>query len=149
MPRATISRDTVRHDLRTCEGGWIELRQLSYDEMLERRDGGSKIVMEQMGVKRNSDMNRMAVELANKWSNHFTFPRCIVDHNLEDENGNKLDFRKPQVVFKTLDPKIGAEIEQLIDALNQEADDAEDFPKPANSSSANGETPPEGSTEPN
>jgi hypothetical protein len=146
MPRATVGRDTVRHDLRTCSGGWVELRQLSYDEMLERRDGGSKIVMEQYGVRRNSDASRMAVQLANKWSNHFTFPRCIVSHNLEDESGTLLDFSKPELVFKTLDPKVGAEIEQLIDALNQEADEDEDFTTAQDSSSANGEMPPSDST---
>lgn len=124
MPIATRKTEIVHHDLKTCEGGFIELRQLSYDEMLERRDGATQILMER-GVK-NDPNAQMAIKIANKWSNHYTFPRCIVNHNLDDENGNKLDFSRPDAVFKTLDPKVGAEIERLIDDLNQEADD-EDF----------------------
>jgi len=137
---ASKKRDTVRHDLKSVEGGWIEIRQLSYDEMLERRDGASKILMETGGSRRNAASQKMAIQLANKWSNHFTFPRCIVDHNLSDEETEKkYDFSKPDVVFKSLDPKVGTEIESLIDELNQEAEEEEDFTEPSNLSSQDGQ----------
>lgn len=47
MPKATVSHDRVRHDLKTCEGGWVELRQLSYSEILARRDGVTRMSLEQ------------------------------------------------------------------------------------------------------
>lgn len=133
MPVATRKQETIKHDLKTCEGGWVELRQLSYDEMLERRDGATQILMER-GV-RNDTAPQMAIKIANKWSNQFTFPRCITDHNLTDDNNVQLNFSKPQEVFRYLDPKVGAEIERLIDELNQEADENEDFTTVSNSSS--------------
>jgi hypothetical protein len=137
MPRATVKRDTVRRDLKSCPGGYVELRQLSYDEMLERRDGGSKYVIEQLGVRSDAtDNNRMAVQIANKWSNYYTFPRCVVSHNLTDEDDNPIDFSKPEKAFQTLDPKVGAEIEREIDALNQESDIPTDFTPLSNSSSS-------------
>src|SRR5215471_11084816 len=104
MPVATRKAATIKHDLHSCEGGWVELRQLSYDEMLERRDGGIKVVMEQ-SQGRNVDP-KTSMQIANKWSNYFSFPRCIVDHNLTDENGVPLDFGKPEQVFRFLDPRV-------------------------------------------
>lgn len=130
MPVATVKRDLIRRDLRTVEGGWVDLRPLSYDEVLERRDGGIKILMEQAPGK-NVD-SKTSMQIANKWSNHFTFPRCVAGHNLTDENGVALDFSKPEFLFKFLDPKIGSEIEELIDELNQEDEDVEDFPPAPN-----------------
>lgn len=118
MPVATRKSELVRRDLNTCPGGYVVLRQLSYDEMLERRDGGLRIMMEKAG---RADIDpHVAIQLANKWSNYFTFPRAIVEHNLTDENGVALDFSRPELVFKHLDPKVGAEIERYIDELNQE-----------------------------
>lgn len=129
--------DTVRRDLRTCPpDGYVVLRQLSFDEMLERRDGATKVLMERGVGGRNADA-KMAVQIANKWSNHFSFPRCIVEHNLTDENGTLFDFSEKGIAatFKMLDPKVGAEIETLVDELNQEEEEPEDFTKQPSSSS--------------
>lgn len=145
MPVATRKTAIVHHDLKTCEGGYVELRQLSYDEMLERRDGATQILMER-GVK-NEPAPQMAIKIANKWSNEFTFPRCIVDHNLTDDKGVQLDFSKPAFVFTHLDPKVGAEIERLIDELNQEGEEDEDFTPASNSSSQIEENSPNGTSE--
>lgn len=135
MPRATVSSETVRRELKSCPpDGYVVLRQLSYDEMLERRDGGSKYIMEQMGGSNAGMDNKIAVEMANKWSNHYSFPRCIVEHNLLDDDDNLIDFSKPAEAFKKLNPRVGMEIERLIDNLNQEAEPGEDFtPQPGSS----------------
>lgn len=132
MPVATRKLETERKELKSLEGGYVELRQLSYDEMLERRDGATKMLMERGA---NNADSRMAVQIANKWSNYYTFPKCIVDHNLTDENGVPLDFKKPDAVFKVLDPRVGAEIESYIDAMNQEEEPPADFTPPQNGSS--------------
>lgn len=132
MPVATRKLETERKELKSLEGGYVELRQLSYDEMLERRDGATKMLMERGA---NNADSRMAVQIANKWSNYYTFPKCIVDHNLTDENNIPLDFKKPDAVFKVLDPRVGAEIESYIDAMNQEEEPPADFTPPQNGSS--------------
>lgn len=132
MPVATRKIESVRYDLKSLPGAYVELRQLSYDEMLERRDGATQILMER-GVK-NTDSQQMNVKVLNRWSNQYSFPRCITDHNLTNEDGVPLDFSKPEHVFKLLDPKVGAEIEALIDKMNQEDEVGEDFqPAPASS----------------
>lgn len=133
MPVGTRKIETVKYDLKTLPGGYVELRQLSYDEMLERRDGATQILMER-GIK-NADSQQMNVKVLNRWSNQYSFPRCIVEHNITDDQGVLLDFSKPERVFPMLDPKLGAEIESLIDKLNQEDEVDEDFtPAPASSS---------------
>jgi len=139
MPVATRKQETVRKDLKSLEGAFVELRQLSYDEMLERRDGATKMLME----RGDTAQGQMAVQIANKWSNHYTFPRCIVDHNLTDENNVTLDFRRPELVFKHLDPRVGQEIERYIDEMNNEEEASPDFTPVQNGS------PQEETTQPN
>src|SRR5262245_32755729 len=132
MPVATRKQELVRKDLKSLEGAFVELRQLSYDEMLERRDGATKMLMERGDNNANA---QMAVQIANKWSNYYTFPRCIVEHNLTDDNGVALDFRRPELVFKHLDPRVGQEIERYIDEMNNEEEPSPDFTNAQNGSS--------------
>ena len=145
MPVATRKAETVRHDLKSLPGAWVELRQLSYDEMLERRDGATQILMER-GI-RNADSNQMAVKVLNRWSNQYSFPRCIVGHNITDEAGTPLDFKNPDKTFPILDPKIGAEIESFIDKMNQEDEVGEDFTSPPDSALPNESMPPKNGSE--
>jgi len=129
MPVGTRRNEPIKHDLRTLPpDGYVVLRQLSYDEMLERRDGATKMLMERGPSGRNAD-SKMAVQIANRWSNRFSFPRCIQEHNITDDNGVALDFseRSIDMTFKILDPRIGAEIERLIDEMNNEEEVEEDF----------------------
>lgn len=134
MPRATVTTDTQRKDLKTLEGAFVELRQLSFDEMLERRDKAMKMSM-QAQTRNAKDPGTINLDSAQQWARHFEFSRCIVDHNLEDENGNKLDFSN-RMTLRVLDPKVGAEIERYVDELNQEDEESfEDFTKRLSSSS--------------
>jgi hypothetical protein len=52
----------------------------------------------------------------------------VVDHNLEDADGRKLDFRN-LADFDNLDPRIGEEIGKLLDELNnfEDEDDQGNF----------------------
>lgn len=140
MPRATVSQETVRIELTTCEGGYVELRTLSYYEMMQRRDIMARISTEQTGSSR-SRSTKQVMEMMNAAVTQFEFENCIRNHNLEDENGVLLDFRNP-LALRSLDPKIGAEIGRHIDSLNKD-DDAEDLdssPIAATLSSQDGET---------
>jgi hypothetical protein len=52
----------------------------------------------------------------------FDFRACVVDHNLEDEAGQKLNLTNP-LHIDMLDPRIGEEIAGFIDKMNNfEAD---------------------------
>jgi hypothetical protein len=75
-------------------------------------------------------MQKIDLETMSRWTRQFEFSNCIVDHNLEDEHGVKLDFTNP-MTLSVLDPKVGEEIEQYIEELNMEGDEEslEDFMK--------------------
>ncbi|SRR6266576_1556773 len=142
MPRATVSTEAIRYDLRSLPGGFVSLKQLSFGEMLQRRDRALRYTQEM--TQGNGNIGKMQIDILNEFSRQHDFPRCIVDHNLEDDQGNKLDFgeRMIKMTLAVLDPRIGSEIESLIDKLNQDEFDPEDFTTPAESpSTTTGSTP--------
>lgn len=127
MPKATVSHDTIRKDLKTCPGGYVELRTLSFHEMQTRQSIAAKLWTESSTSKRKRDKEetvRSQLEIMNVAATEYEFRNCIVGHNLEDDNGDLIDFTKPMQAWR-LDPKIGAEIARYIDELNQE--DEEDL----------------------
>lgn len=124
MPVATGSNETERHDLKTAPpDGFVELRRMTYGEFIKRREMLSGMRMQGKGKDAEA-----VLQLANEKVTQFEFSRCIVDHNLEDESGRKLNLSKVQD-FSQLDTRIGQEIGQLIDEMNQlHAEDDEGFP---------------------
>jgi len=121
MPRATATQETERFELETLPDGFVELRRLSYGEMLHRRDIGSTMRTGQ-GRKAGIEFDTDALEIQ-----HYEFSKCIVDHNLEDENGTKLNFSNKADIVK-LDPRVAGEIETLIFKMTN-PEDSEDLPK--------------------
>lgn len=124
MPKATVSQETERRNLKSCPpDGFVELRTLSFHEMNTRADIAARMYQEQRvatkGRKSNEDeVVRGYFEIMNVAVTEFEFRNCITDHNLEDDNGNLLDFTRPMQAWR-LDPKIGQEIGRYIDELNQ------------------------------
>lgn len=114
MPKATTNvNDTEKFDLKTCEGGFVVLRRMNYGELLERRTLAGKLNFQ--GGKGDT---QAYINVANRLVTEFEFKNCIVDHNLENESGQPLDFRSG-VTISLLDPRIGDEISSLIDSMNQ------------------------------
>jgi len=120
MPRAVVDVGlTERYDLETLpansieEGGWVELRRMSYGEFLKRRDMISKTSFEGQGKDTKATM-----EMAQEIVTRYEFQTCIVDHNLLDANDKPIDFRSTKA-FSTLDPRIGEEIASYIDKMNK------------------------------
>jgi hypothetical protein len=64
------------------------------------------------------------ISMLQKAATQIDFQHCIVDHNLEDENERKLDFRSFSDI-DSLDPRIGEEISSLIDEMNNFASEEE------------------------
>lgn len=122
MPRATADT-TERHrkDLKTCEGGYVEARRLTYGEKLQRRAMVSGLRVE-AGKKGEKKDFAGEMKLITEESTVFDFVRCILDHNLEDADGNKLALNSP-IAIATLDPRIGEEIDQFLSELNNFEDD--------------------------
>lgn len=135
MPKATVSKQHVRIELESCPGGYVILQMMSYGSTLERLDGASTIVVQ--GDAEEVDSTKMMLETMQTWARQFEFRTCIVDHNLEDDNGNKLDFAN-RLTFDILDPSVGREIQEAIDQLNGESGDKKmrDFTDAASLSSA-------------
>ena len=129
MPRATVNvQDTERFELESLpaangeEAGFVELRRLSYGQVLERRDLGAKVAVEFDRTARRTEDMTMVTEMVQQKVTEYEYKHCIVNHNLEDDKGKLLNFNNPEHI-KLLDPRVGAEISQLIDALNDwEAD---------------------------
>lgn len=158
MPVATINTEEyTKHDLKSAPpDGFVMLRPLPYAMIVLRRDKAMRMRMIQERAKRNQPAPTSQVidlEQQSDWTTEFDFTYCIGDHNLTDKNGEKLQFNDPRqlrLVLKSLDPKIGLEIEQAIDRLNQEEDDEllEDFMRRRElSSEAEVSKSPTGSTE--
>lgn len=119
MPKATTNiSDTERYELKTCPEGYVVLRRLSYGEMIERRSLSGKLNLNASPGKGKTQDVQAFIQMANRLVTEFEFKNCIVDHNLTDENDIALDFRKA-TTLERLDPRVGDEISQYIDAMNQ------------------------------
>jgi len=116
MPRATHNPDlTEQFDLDSLEGGFVTLRKMTYGERIKVREMSMKLSMQATttaGMQQDLD-----IEMTQLRVDEFEFAKSIVDHNLEDEEGKKLNFQKPGVIG-TLDPAIGTEIGVLIARFN-------------------------------
>jgi hypothetical protein len=139
MPRATVSSEAIQIDLKSCEGGFVLIKQLPYHEMLVRRDRAARYSLDQQ-----REGNRVDIEMLQAMAREYEFAHCIADHNLEDEHGKKLNFQNP-MTLKILDPRVGEEIEEAIDKLHNREEDLELFSSPASTLSA---TPTEVTTTP-
>jgi hypothetical protein len=125
MPRATVDSENVeRHELKTAPpDGFVVVRRLSYGQVLQRR---SMMKLEvAAGGKGKSLEGELA--LADQKYTLFDFQHCIVEHNLEDPSGRKLNLGTLHDLVQ-LDPKIGQEIEEILSELNDLDDkDEEDL----------------------
>lgn len=129
MPRATVSQDTTRVELKTCPGGYVELRTLTFHEMNTRQDIATRMYQEQSTgkkKKRDEETIRGYFEIMNVAVTEYEFRNCIVGHNLEDENGDLIDFTRPMQAWR-LDPKVGQEINRAIEELNQLDEEDDDL----------------------
>lgn len=116
--------------------GFVVLRALPYGMKLARRDKATKMSMKSQGSNaKKNEASEISLENYNEWAVAYDFTNCIVDHNICDQNRQKLDFSNSMAI-KLLDPKIGSEIERLINSLNEDEDEemVKDFPSPLTTS---------------
>ncbi len=121
MPFAGVGTETERHELKSLPGAFVVLRRMTFGEKLTRQDL-IKLSLE-MGGKSKDIKGEMA--MANKKATQMDFANCIVDHNLEkDENGTRFNFSNFDE-FSSLHPRVGEEIDKLINAMNNFEDTEE------------------------
>src|SRR6185312_6166671 len=107
MPRATNNIEELEHhDLTTCPGGYVKLRRMTYGQYLHRQGLAMDMQMESKGRGKG---NVIDIELGQEAVTQFEFAACIAEHNLEDDRGETLDFKRAAHVH-LLDPRIGQEI---------------------------------------
>lgn len=117
MPVATVSPDDVpdRKELKTCPpDGFILIKRLTFGQKQHRRSLSSKLSMKAAKGKKDVETT---IDAFNEASENYDFATCIVDHNLTDNLGRKLDFKNPMDV-KLLKGPVGEEISQYMDDLN-------------------------------
>jgi len=115
MPVATTSpEETQRHDLKSLDGAFVELRTMTYGEWLHRRDMATKMAIE--GDPRKKD-SKVTIDAIQTETTLYEFSKCIVDHNLTDGRDRKLDLGSKKD-FSQLHPKIGEEISEFIGVMN-------------------------------
>lgn len=114
MPRAIATTQTEHHELKSLPGGYVDVRKLTYGEVLQRRSL-MKMQIEGQGQKDA----RGEIEMMNRRATEFDFQKCLVDHNLfaDDAETRKLNLAS-RADLEMLDPRVGQEIEQILDALN-------------------------------
>lgn len=124
MPRATVDTTAVvKKELTTLAGAYVVLRKLPFGAKLQRSSEAMKMSME-MSRGRGKKNAKADVEMLQQASTLFDFRHCIVEHNLEDETGRTLNLHEP-ADMNNLDPRIGEEISELIDELNNFESDEE------------------------
>jgi hypothetical protein len=102
------------HKLKSLDGGWVKLRRMSYGERLHRTDIAMTMSMQQ---DNRAKTGKMEIKQAQTSVGRFEFATCIVDHNLEKEDGTQLNF-KNDLDFGQLDGRIGEEISSLIEDMH-------------------------------
>jgi len=114
MPKAVIDTVEERYELNSLPEGFVVLKRLPYGDWLKRQEMAMQMTFEgnrKAGMKGKMDMMNYNTTV-------FEFSRCIVDHNLEDASGNKLDFNNP-ATLAALDPRVGNEISDQIRNLHE------------------------------
>src|SRR4051812_1158207 len=126
MPKATVDMTPQNFELKSLEGAYIQAKPLSYGQKKERDDASSRMYSEFRENQKKNETNKMFLDSMSRQSTLFAFQHCLVDHNLEDDNGQKLNFNN-DATLDILDPKVGSEIEKILEGLNGDDVDMTDF----------------------
>lgn len=126
MPVVTGTGKPVHYDLKTVppvtdesgnvveEGGYVEIKVMTWGEKLDRRNFNSKM---EVKTTRGSKDATSLVDIFKKEMELYDFAHCIVEHNLQAEDGRPLDFRNPKDV-QAVWGVVGEEIATYIDKVN-------------------------------
>jgi hypothetical protein len=114
MPTATVSTIPEEHALKSLPGAYVKLRRMTYGERLHRQDIAMSMQMQQ---DQRTRQGTMQVRQSQTAVGQFELATCVVEHNLEKEDGAPLNFRN-QTDFLLLDGRVGEEIANLIEEMH-------------------------------
>lgn len=114
VPRATVNLNPERFELFSCPEGFVTLKRMSYAQWIRRQDIAMRMELE--GASNPKDATS-TIEMTQQRVAFWEFEQCVVDHNLENENGTNLNFKSPEAL-QVLDPRIGTEISKYITELH-------------------------------
>jgi len=112
-------------ELNSVEGGTVTVRPLSYGQKKVRADMATRMYAE-METEGGTRDNRMYLDTLNRATTLYDFKNCIVDHNLEDDQGRQLNFSM-DATLDILDPRVGTEIEKILAKINGDDEELKDF----------------------
>lgn len=117
MPVAVVTNTvSEKKELTSCEGAFVIVRRMTYGEKLHRSNIATQFIMDAKSGGSDKDF-RGEMKMQTEEVAYWDFANLVVDHNLEDANGNKLNF-KNKVDIQKLDPVIGEEVGEIIDDFN-------------------------------
>lgn len=114
MPKATVSTLAQHFELKSLVGAFVKLRRMTYGERLHRQDISVSMAMAQ---DQRARTGKMEIKQAQTAVGEFEFATCIVEHNLEKDDGQPMNF-KNGMDFQLLDGRVGEEIAALIDDMH-------------------------------
>jgi hypothetical protein len=117
MPVAVVVQNSEEFKLKSCEGGIVKIRRMTFGESLVRKDMMASVAMEMQGKSKGNESMKLQMDLLQEKTTLWEFKNLIVSHNLTDANEKLLDFSNPAHV-KALEGRIGDEIQQYINELN-------------------------------
>lgn len=119
MPKAVIDiTETERLELKSCPGGYVVLRRLSYGQWLSRQQDSMTMSVVRTAGNNGSQDAAADIKMMQRKVAVIEFAQCIVEHNLEGSDGQRLDFRQ-EYTLDILDPRIGQEIGDKIREMNE------------------------------
>ena len=128
MPVATVDAEPQRFELQSAPpDGFVILRRMSHGQMLHRQD--IAMTMNMQADRRSTGTANVDIKQSQTAVGLFELAVCVVDHNLTDPTGRKLDFTNRRDT-EQLDGRIGSEISVLIQDMHDwEKSDPNSSPK--------------------
>jgi hypothetical protein len=127
MPIAVVVNSvSEKKDLLTAPpDGYVIVRRMNYGEKLLRSNMATRLLM---NTSKDSKDFQGEIDMQTEEVAYWDFANLIVEHNLQDKDGNLLNFKNKTHV-KMLDGAVGEEVGRIIDEWNtpESSDEVKNF----------------------
>ena len=126
MPIAIQDTTSIRHDLDSLKGAWVETRKMNHGERTYRGQISTEYTVQ--GFLGGGKDTETQVKIIADALTLFDFKTCVVKHNLERAAGKLLNLSNPKDINE-LSGIVGAEIAAIINRENQFTETEQDLLK--------------------